>query len=872
MHVRYALLLLLLLFLLMPHQDVSAQSHQLTLESLTISPEPSFWDPGPWGPENRDIVGHFGDSSPEEIVVTAVPQDSGVTITIGGRSATAGAPLTFAWDSETETLCIDVQLSAPDGSSGYYGLSLTKFVHQLPATLESLTLESLTLSPSPASWHPGPVRPGDYYNGGEHQADYRGMVAGPETISVAAVTSDPEATFTINGQLGVNGEPMTFHWSRWTPWLDLNVDITDPDGSSGRYRILLWKDVNFPTITVDKSGGQVAVYGLDPSSTATMTVRDAPGGAVFVEATTTIDAVFGDFRWDFPDLGIPVLLQKGMEVSVTDGDVTVTHVVLSLSIDEVDVDNDTVRGTGVPGAGIEIWGCTTYEASSYGEIPECIGMEFHFGDAWLFPEGDGPNYDPRFPRFVVDASGHWEVDLSLADIDLTSESILDVGSAAWNPYYMNWDLDDLAALAAWDPFNKGSRTITAWPPEVIEPTVAALFGLNAIMVESVGSGVSVDLTVHSSAGGLILFADTQQADAEGNAIWGFPSYPELDIILEPGMEVTAAWEQISTSGVLDDLTVENVDPDLDRVSGTGPAGETIIVFVGDFSNSEPYLVAVAEEILIGPDGSWQADFAEDITVGIEAVALLSVHSTFRTGAAAVAVVSPEVIEETPVIAEASDETEVVVETVASDGSLAQVTVPANALPSGSSVRVAAITNTEDLIEQVAVPEGTDLALGFSISAQAADGSKVTANFTVPVAVEFTVTADAMPTGYDPDSLSIAFWNGARWVSLDGVQAAENPDGSVTLMAMTDHFTLFTVVADPANIIKPGPADPLEEVSLSGFRSLGLDISPASPEGQQAGSEDGGGLVSLPAWIGGGVAVLLVAGWIILRSRKQTSQS
>jgi len=699
------------------------------------------------------------------------------------------------------------------------------------------------------------------------------MPVGPETISVVAVTSDPDATFTINGQLGVNGEPMTLQWSKWSPWLDLDVDITDPDGSSGSYRILLWKDVKFPVIGVDTSGGQIEVHGLDPDSTATMTVRDAPGGVVLVEATATIDAVFGDFRWDFRALGIPVLLQEGMEVSVTDGDATVTHVVLPLSIDGVDLDSDTVRGTGVPGAGIEIWGCTTYEASSYGEIPECVGMEFHFGDAWVFPEGDGPNYDPRFPRFVVDASGHWEVDLSLADIDLTSKSELNVDSAAWNPYYMNFDPDDLAARAAWDPFNKGGRTTTAWPPEVIEPSVAALFGLNAVIVESVGSGASVDLTVRSSGGGSVLFTDTQPADAEGNAIWGFPSYPELGVVLEPGMEVTAAWGQISKSGVLDDLEVASVDPDLDRVSGFGPAGEVILIFVGEFSTTEPSLLAVAEEVLIGPDGSWQVDFAEDITVGIEAAALLSVHSTFRTGAAGVAVVNPEVIEETPVIAEASDETEVVVETVASDGSLAQVTVPASALPSGSSVRIAAITNTSDLVEQAAVPEGTDLALGFSISAEASDGSGVTAGFEVPVAVEFTVGADTMPASYDPDNLNIAFWNGVRWASLEGVQAAANPDGSVTLTATTDHFTLFTVVIDPAKTIKPGPANPLEEVSISGFRSLGLDIDPTPSDRQQTGAE-GGELGSLPAWIGGGVAaaVLLVGGWVVLRRRRQPTGS
>lgn len=343
----------------------------------------------------------------------------------------------------------------------------------------------------------------------------------------------------------------------------------------------------------------------------------------------------------------------------------------------------------------------------------------------------------------------------------------------------------------------------------------------------------MDLTVRSSAGGSVLFTDSKPADAEANAAWGMPPAPDIGVVFEPGMEVTVAWGQATISAVLDDIRVDVVDHELDRVSGTGPAGETTVVIVGDFAGAEFTLVAFDEEVPIGPDGSWRVDFTEDITVGMVSLAFLPGDAGFTTAAAATAVIVPEVVEENPSIAEASDETEVIVGTVASDGSLAQVAVPAGALPSGSSVRVAAITNTADLIEQVAVPEGTDVALGFSISAEAADGSEVPAGFAAPVAIEFTVEADTLPAGYDPDNLSIAFWNGARWAALQNVQAVTNPDGSVTLSALTDHFTLFTVVTDPAGAIVPGPADPLDEVSLSGLRSIGLAPNSAPPDERTA---------------------------------------
>ena len=318
----------------------------------------------------------------------------------------------------------------------------------------------------------------------------------------------------------------------------------------------------------------------------------------------------------------------------------------------------------------------------------------------------------------------------------------------------------------------------------------------------------------------------------------------------------------SRSAVLIDIGVDIVDHELDHVSGVGPANEGIILIIFATSGDEP---AAFAEVQVQSDGSWEVNFNEDLTLGMKAVAFLPLHDGFTIGAACLAVVEPEVIEDNSSIVEVSDETEVVVGTVSQNGSLVQVAIPANALPSGSLVRVAAIANTNDLIEQAAVPEGTDVALGFSIGATAADGSDVRVDFATPVSIEFTVEPDTLPAGFDPDSFSIAFWNGVRWAALEDVQAMTNPDGSVMLRALTDHFTLFTVVTDPAGAIRPGSADPLNDVSLP-------VLGPSEWNQYYGGNEwlD----EYWPALVLGTIVTACLAAvvWVIVRRNKKTSGS
>ncbi|MFC2010097.1 hypothetical protein ACFLUL_00765 [Chloroflexota bacterium] len=689
-------------------------------------------------------------------------------------------------------------------------------------------LASLTVSPSP-DWHI-PFDPQNRNPGGGFADDIN-----PEEITVIAVTENPDATFTINGQPGVNGEPMTFQWDKWTPRLELNMVITDPDGSSGQYVIRLGKMVHLPFVTVDPIANAVGGVRFEADATLTMTVYSEPGGVLLAESTTPSNNRGGIFVWEFRELGIPVLLQAGMEVRITDGVNTATHVVLPMTFGFAEFFDDTIWGTGAPGARLNLLVFPDGDKVENAEVVRLSG-------------GSIESFDPAF---IVDASGHWEFDLGAEGIDINRYTVIDVQS------FLNPSLS-----ASYDPgINKEGHTHVMWPIyDGID--ISAFLDFNAVGIDELPSAdINVNLTIRSSPGGPVLFTDSQLSDASGSAVWGVPLSPDLTVVLEPGMEVTLTWGEAFRSAVLDNTRVDVVDPELDQVSGVGPANEGIILIIADVTDDKFTPLAVSD-VPIEPDGSWQADFTEDITVGMMALAFRT-YNGFNFGAAGIAVVEPKVIEENPSIGETSDVTEVVVGTVAQDGSLVQVAVPASALPSGSLVRVAAIANTNNLIEQVAVPEGTDVALGFSIGATAPDGSDMRVDFAAPVSIEFTVESDTLPAGFDTDSLSIAFWNGARWAALENVQAVTNTDGTVTLSALTNHFTLFTVVTDPTGAIRPGPADPLDEASLP--------VLGQSEWNQYLGGNDQDHLPALIIWAAVIVSLIAIV-WVIVRRKRKTARS
>ncbi len=145
-----------------------------------------------------------------------------------------------------------------------------------------------------------------------------------------------------------------------------------------------------------------------------------------------------------------------------------------------------------------------------------------------------------------------------------------------------------------------------------------------------------------------------------------------------------------------------------------------------------------------------------------------------------------------------------VATETEDGATARVVAPANALPEGATISAAAITNVEELKEQAPPPANADVTLAFVIEATDADGNDIEDGFNEPIALQFTVPAGTVPDDASGDDLVLVFWNGSEWVEVAGT-VTENEDGSFTIDAEVDHFTIFSVIHQPGRgTFSPAP--------------------------------------------------------------------
>jgi hypothetical protein len=494
-----------------------------------------------------------------------------------------------------------------------------------------------------------------------------------------------------------------------------------------------------------------------------------------------------------------------MEVTMTDGTCTASGVVLPGSI-EVDVQNDIVRGTGFPGGVF-----TMFVSPSHRDKDNNPDFIFQDGMSEIMPE-NSPYYNPRF---VVDGSGHWEVDLGAEGIDLTPECQVDVQFSVQIPTSGN---------------NNRVFSCYLWPEFLDDNSLSltTFLGLDFIIIENAGYSSQVNLTVRSEPEGEVLFTDTQTGNDVGDVLWGVAPYPTLGISLEPGMEVTAECLDRVTTGVIADLSIDNINQDTETISGIGPPGETLQLVIGTLIQQEVMdfrIAGVFPEILVSQEGAWQADLSGQTDIVNGMVVLVSpAGGNISSGVAARATVNPDVREENIATVEASDTEEVSVSTTSPDNSTVNVAIPAQTFSTGTTVRTAAITNKDDLIQQVAPPEGTNLIMGFTVGATGSGGEPVYDGFLNQVTLRFDIDASMLPPGTPPEDLKIAFWNGVKWTQVDGMEVTENPDGTVTLTACVDHFTVFSTVIDSVDAIAVGPANPLDEVMAFTSRSIGIDYS------------------------------------------------
>ncbi|MDA0815603.1 MAG: hypothetical protein O2924_03420, partial [Chloroflexi bacterium] len=131
----------------------------------------------------------------------------------------------------------------------------------------------------------------------------------------------------------------------------------------------------------------------------------------------------------------------------------------------------------------------------------------------------------------------------------------------------------------------------------------------------------------------------------------------------------------------------------------------------------------------------------------------------------------------------------------SSGSTARMTVPAGAIPGATEVTLGVISDIESLLGQAPPGSVTGIVLAFHVEAKDANGNAITTNFDEPVELEFVVPLSSLPANVTTLDLTVAFWNVSDWVEVP-VTIQANDDGTVTLTALVDHFTIFGVAYRP----------------------------------------------------------------------------
>lgn len=185
-----------------------------------------------------------------------------------------------------------------------------------------------------------------------------------------------------------------------------------------------------PSFAVRANDDRVEGWGWTLGTTITVTVDDpnTPDNPDITRSADVYEAPWnpGEFRFDLDLRGV-MDIQPGFEVTVSDGNITKTHIVTSLAFTNIDLDLDVVTGVAAPNSHVDIWACDNYgnctnrhiDANNDGIWTADFG---HFGDeddeqntfdivpgTWIDSsqgdeDGDNTMFGQRLPNPYIEAS------------------------------------------------------------------------------------------------------------------------------------------------------------------------------------------------------------------------------------------------------------------------------------------------------------------------------------------------------------------------------------------------------------------------------------------------------------------------------------
>ena len=247
----------------------------------------------------------------------------------------------------------------------------------------------------------------------------------------------------------------------------------------------------------------------------------------------------------------------GDEITLDNGEFIKTLLVADIKIDNVDVETDTISGTGPAGY--------------------AMNLLVAKGNDWIARRA-----------FIIDGTGTWSVDFSVPGENF-EEGPADIIPGMYGEVY-NTDED-------------GDSTSYSWyvpvPPDPIVP------GFTAQLKEgSIGGGNwAVDKLVELKINGTAVAASLPEV-VSVDPYYAVVQFQPEGWSFAPGDEITLDNGEFIKTLVVADIKIDNVDVETDRISGTGPAGYAMILLVA-YGNDW----IARRAFIIDGTGTWSVDFS-----------------------------------------------------------------------------------------------------------------------------------------------------------------------------------------------------------------------------------------------------------------------
>ena len=325
----------------------------------------------------------------------------------------------------------------------------------------------------------------------------------------------------------------------------------------------------YSNIEVTTSRPEIIARGWSSDSEIMLSIDDVSNGPGDDYTETTR---MGPASWDTTqivaqfDLAYKFALKPGDLITVTDGVVPMDYTVQELELSNVDVQSDTVSGTGTSGHVLQI----------------CVNVP----------------YFCAVTRYVtVGSSGDWIADFHAPGAQPEELETIDIQPS-----------DKVRAI---DQDEYGNRTDMSWPAYVanFQITTCAICDdwniqvgggvplgmMSTLTIDDPSDGVGVDYTRTAIVGESPWSSDPN----DSRAVFSLP-----DIGLHPGFIVTVKVGTISKTMIISPLALTVLDVDADTISGVATPGAMVDVWVWDNINPPVNRYTITDPVT----GKWTADF------------------------------------------------------------------------------------------------------------------------------------------------------------------------------------------------------------------------------------------------------------------------